>query len=79
MVARTDKADLSRPYMRTLIASIDRDGAAAAIAALGDRVDAPALLSTFDEGEAAFERRLGRPRGFDLWAALSAGIAVASA
>ena len=57
-------------------ASVDRDRAVLALAALGPGCDAGALLATYDAGLAAFARRSGRPGGFDLWAALSAGAAL---
>ena len=75
VVARSDKADLSRPYLRKLRASVDRDRAAGARRP-GPRVDAGALLATYDTGGAEFARRSGRPGAFDLWAALSAGAAL---
>ena len=53
--------------------------AVAALAMLGNRVDRRVLLATYDEGFDAFESAPGRPRAFDLWAALCAGIAIGSA
>ena len=73
---RQDKGDLSRPYVRNLLASIDRARAAEAIAALGGRVDQEMLLATYDSGYDAFELSDSRPGGFDLWASISAGLAV---
>lgn len=76
VVARTDKADLSRPFMRKLLAAADRTQAQAAIHALEGRVEAADLMATYDAGLAAFDQPAGRPRGFHLWAALSAGAAL---
>ena len=76
VVSRRDKADLSRPFMRKVLVAVDRDRAVELLAALGDRVDPRPLLETYDAGSEAFDRPLGTPRGFDLWAALSAGAAL---
>ena len=73
---RDDKGDMSRPYARNLHASVDRDRAADVIAALRGRVDPEMLLATYDAGSEAFELPAGRPGGFDLWASVSAGIAL---
>jgi hypothetical protein len=43
---------------------------------MGGRVDSEMLLATYDAGLDAFELPAGRPGGFDLWASISAGIAM---
>ena len=73
---RGDKGDLSRPYARTLLASVDRERSADAISTLGCRVDSEMLLATYDAGYDAFELPENRPGGFDLWASISAGMAL---
>lgn len=78
LVGRTDKADLSRPYMRKLLAAVNRRQATSAILALHDRVRSGPLLETYEVGMEAFERPMGKPTGFPLWAALSAGAAIQS-
>ena len=79
LVRRTDKADLSRPYMRKMLAAVDRSEAVSAIGALGPRVEGSLLMATYATGLEAFERPPGEPGGFPLWAALSAGAAVSLA
>jgi len=73
---RGDKGDLSRPYARTLLASVDRERSVDAISTLGGRVDSEMLLATYDAGDDAFELPENRPGGFDLWASISAGMAL---
>jgi asparagine synthase (glutamine-hydrolysing) len=76
VITRTDKADLSRPYMRKVLAAVDHDQARSAILALQSRVRSEPLLATYAVGMHAFDRPRGEPTGFPLWAALSAGAAI---
>ena len=76
LISRTDKADLSRPYMRKLLAAVDPVRAISAIGALEGRVRREPLLETYAVGMKAFDRPHGEPTGYPLWAALSAGAAL---
>ncbi|KAA1395194.1 asparagine synthetase B family protein [Aeromicrobium ginsengisoli] len=76
VATRTDKAELTRPFIRKMFAAFDRSAAERALSALDDRIDAAAFLRTYDAGERSFDRAPGEPQGFQLWLALSAGLTV---
>jgi len=79
VVTRTDKAELTRPFIRRMFAAFDRPAAERALSALDERLDVAAFLRTYDAGERSFDRPRGEPQGFQLWLALSAGATVLQA
>jgi asparagine synthase (glutamine-hydrolysing) len=73
---RRDKAEFSGPYMRQILSSFDRADAEMVLAVLGSRVDPVPLLRAFDLGYPALDPAASLPRGYYLWMALTAGLAI---